>query len=311
MSPPAEITASRKTGRARGYIDWYRPQQRTLDLLNDANCVLEEYRKLWPLTARQIFYRLIGAYGYDKSDAFYSKLCHHLANARRAKAIPFHAIRDDGVTTYAMEHFADADAFRAMVRTKAETYRRDLMARQAVHVEVWCEAAGMVPQLTSVTDDYSIRAYSSSGFDSLTAKKNLADRICRIGKPAAILHLGDYDPSGQSMFTVITEDVGAFVMADRLNALVNVYFRRVALTEDQVAAYGLPTAPASTKDSRSKSWKGETCQLEALAPDQIARLLTEAIVEIVDTDQMNAELEEEEFERRQLTRLLPAPGDAA
>jgi hypothetical protein len=184
-----ETPASRKTGarggrkiaagRARGYIANYAPQAKTLVLLNDADAVLDEYREHWPLTCRQIFYRLIGAYGYDKTDAFYDRLCHHLANARRGRRIAFDAIRDDGVTTVRMQHFDDEEHLRAHQRKEAEGYRRNLLATQPLHVEVWCEASGMVFQLADVTQEFSIRVYSSSGFDSLTAKKELADRICR------------------------------------------------------------------------------------------------------------------------------------
>ena len=308
---PSAPGASPKSGRPRGYISNYRPQARTRALLGDVLAVLDEYRDHWPLTARQIFYRCVGAHGYDKSELFYATLCHHLANARRARLVPFDAIRDDGVTTFTMDHYADADAFRARIRRQAEHYRRDLMADQDIHAEIWCEAAGMTQQLSRVGDQYSIRCYSSSGFDSLTAKKALADRICATAKPAFILHLGDYDPSGEGIFKAATEDVQAFVRADRANAMVDVQFIRVALTEAQVSTYRLPTSAAKATDSRSKNWKGETCQLEALAPDQIATLLTAEIEKIVDVRRMNEALAAEENERLQLTRLLAAPVSTA
>jgi hypothetical protein len=292
------------SGRHRGYISDYKPSAETRRLLADVEAVLEEYRDHWPLAVRQIFYRLIGAHGYDKSERFYGRLCHHLANARRGRAIPFEAIRDDGVSTVILEHFTDADEFRSVMRHKAQNYRGNLMAGQPFHVEVWCEAAGMLPQLAKVAHAYSVQVYSSSGFDSLTAKKRLAERICEIGKPAIILHLGDFDPSGASMFDVIGEDVGKFVEADRPHGMVTVEFRRVALTAEQVESYALPTAPAKATDSRAKAWSGETCQLEALAPDQIADLLREAIDRIVDRDLINLDLEDEAEERHELTRLL-------
>ena len=295
---------SKASSRPRVYIADYRPHESTKRLLGDVLAVLDEYQKHWPLTCRQVFYRLVGAYGYDKSESFYAKLCHHVANARRARVIDFAALRDDGVTTYAMDHYADSDAFLAGMRAKAQAYRRDLMADQECHVEIWSEAAGMCQQLARIGEDFSIRAYSSSGFDSLTAKKALADRICSIGKPAVILHCGDYDPSGQAIFETVAEDVRAFVLADRSHGLIDVEFHRIALTADQVEDFDLPTAPAKASDSRSKNWKGETCQLEALAPDRIAVLVQAAIYGIVDTDLMDEALAVEEVERAQLTTLL-------
>jgi hypothetical protein len=192
------------------------------------------------------------------------------------------------------------------VRKMAEGYRRDLMAGQNVYVEVWCEAAGMLPQLAHVAGRFSIRCYSSSGFDSLTAKKHLADRICDIGKPAVILHLGDFDPSGVAVFDVIAEDVGAFVMADRPHGLVTVQFERIALTGGQVEQFQLDTAPPKATDSRTSRWSGGTCQLEALPPDEIARLLSAAIARHVDLDLMHEHALAGRIERRELVRgLLP------
>ncbi|WP_230312236.1 hypothetical protein [Paracoccus lichenicola] len=304
---PDDITASRKTGRARGYIENYRPQAKTLELLEQVKDVLDEYRQYWPLTCRQIFYRLVGAHGYDKTEAAYGRLCHHLANARRGRFIPFAAIRDDGVTTYRRDHFEDRDAFLRRVREMGRNYTRDKLAGQDLHIEVWCEAAGMLPQLDDVAEPYSVRAYSSGGFDSLTAKKDLAARICRIGKPTVILHLGDFDPSGVSIFDSVAEDVAAFVETDRPWGTIHVTFERVALTADQVRQYGLPTAPPKATDSRSKGWDGGTCQLEALPPNVIADILREAIERHISMVQLEIDRIDEERDRREIQTLLLAP----
>ncbi|WP_238381087.1 hypothetical protein [Alkalilacustris brevis] len=303
-------TAGRKTGRNRGYIEVYRPQQKTIDLLEQVQAVLDEYREYWPLTCRQIFYRMVGAHGYDKTENAYERLCNHLANARRGRLIPFYAIRDDGVTSYRMEHYDDRDAFLRHMRELASDYTRNKLADQDLHMEVWCEAAGMLPQLHDVSEPYSVQAYSSGGFDSLTAKKRLADRICRIGKPTVILHLGDLDPSGVSIFDSVAEDVAAFVEADRRHGLINVEFERIALTVDQVRTYGLPEAPAKATDSRSGRWDGGTCQLEALPPPIIADILREAIERHIDHELLQLDRDLEEQERKVITQLLlPAPED--
>jgi len=304
---PDEITASPKIARPRGYIANYNPQSKTRELLRQAETVLAEYRQYWPLTCRQIFYRLVGVYGYDKTESAYGRLCHHLANARRGRLITFDAIRDDGVTTYDLQHFDDREHFMRFVREAGEGYTRNRLAGQEKHIEVWCEAAGMLPQLYDVASGYSVPVYSSGGFDSLTAKKRLADRICEIGKPTIILHLGDYDPSGVSIFECVAEDVAAFIRADRPHGLMTVSFERVALTAEQVRAYDLPTSPPKISDSRSKGWNGGTCQLEALPPNVIAEILDEAIRRHIDVGQMAYDVSMEESERRMIVGLLPAP----
>lgn len=45
--------------RVKGFATW-RPQKKTLALLEDIDAVLEEYSGYLPLTIRQIFYRLVG-----------------------------------------------------------------------------------------------------------------------------------------------------------------------------------------------------------------------------------------------------------
>ncbi|WP_240611616.1 hypothetical protein [Roseovarius nitratireducens] len=298
-----QIAAGCKSGRARGYISDYRPYAKTRALLDQVQAVLDEYRQYWPLTCRQIFYRMVGAHGYDKSESAYGRLCNHLANARRARFIPFDAIRDDGVTTYRRDHFDDRDDFLRHVRSMGRRYTRNKLASQELHIEVWCEAAGMLPQIDDVSAPFSVRAYSSGGFDSLTAKKDLADRIVRIEKPAIILHLGDYDPSGVSIFDSVAQDVTAFVEADRPHGHVTVDFHRIALTRAQVAEYDLPTAPAKAS-THSKNWNGGTCQLEALPPNIIADILKEALWQHIDPSQYLEDCEAEKADREQITQLL-------
>ena len=312
MSTPTIVTSGRKTTRPRGYIEHYAPQEATMALLKDAIAVLDEYRDYLPLTGRQIFYRLANTKPeYPKTQRFSDRLNHHLGNARRGRMIPFSSIRDDGVSVYESDHYAGTDGFHAHVRSLAKNYKRDKMATQDVRLEVWCEASGMQPQLARVAERYSVSVYSCSGFDSITAKKMIADRACAAGKRAVILHLGDYDPSGVSLFKAVAEDVAEFVEKDRPHGYCSVEFVRVALTAEQVRAYALPTAPAKATDSRSKRWQGETCQLEALTPAQIAELLNDAILAQLDLQQLTSDIAAEEIERVQLTRALPAHSPTA
>jgi hypothetical protein len=49
--------------------------------------VLGEYADFLPLTIRQIYYRLVGVYGYEKSKGASNQLGEILNKARRAKVI--------------------------------------------------------------------------------------------------------------------------------------------------------------------------------------------------------------------------------
>jgi hypothetical protein len=303
---PSEITASRENRRSRprGYAAW-RPQVKTQRLLEQVQDVLDEYEAYLPLTVRQVFYRLVGSFGYEKTEHAYARLAEHLVRARRARLLPFDHIRDDGITTFEYQWFDGVEAFWNRVGGTIKTYRRDRQAGQRHRLELWCEAAGMAPQLARVADLYSVPVFSSGGFSSLTAVRMIVDRARHRSVPTVLLHVGDFDPSGASIFEASTEDAAAFLEEDRLLALQRLIPVRVALTAGQVAEYDLPTASPKPTDSRSKSWRGETCQLEALAPDIIAEVIGTAIEEWFDTQKLAEQIECERADRTELLRALP------
>jgi hypothetical protein len=279
-------------------------------LLEQVNEVLDEYADYLPLTVRQIWYRLVGSFGYEKTERAYSRLGEHLVRARRAKLISFDDIRDDGVTLYPVYWYSGIESFHADTAERIKSYTRNRQAGQDVRIELWCEAAGMGPQLAQVAHGYSIPVYSSGGFSSLTAVRNIVDRALERNCPTVLLHVGDYDPSGVSIFEAIAEDAAAFVEADRVILTQKIIAERVALTADQVERYELETAPAKPTDSRSRTWRGETCQLEALAPDDLAQIVLEAILRWIDLDVLDAVLRQEARDRAELLGL-PAPGETA
>lgn len=140
---------------------------------------------------------------------------------------------------------------------------------------VLCEAGGMAPMLARVANPYGVPVLTSGGFDSLTAKNELARELAdelASGLPVEVLHLGDLDPSGVHLFTSLAEDVSA--MTSTLAGAVPI-FTRLAVTPEQAENLGLPTAPAKTTDRRS--FAGETMQCEAIAPDVLSDILRRAI----------------------------------
>jgi hypothetical protein len=165
--------AQRKRTRVRGFAPW-QPQPDTLVLLDQVRGVLDEYDAYLPLTVRQIFYRLVGAHGYDKTEQAYERLSECLNRARRARLIPMDVIRDNGGAREKPYFWESGDAFLAAVRRQARTLRLDRTAGQPSWLVVACEAAGMVPQLARTVDPWGIEVISSGGFESTTEKHGFA-----------------------------------------------------------------------------------------------------------------------------------------
>ncbi len=288
--------------RPKGYAAW-RPQAKTRALLEQVDEVLELYADHLPLTVRQIFYRLVAAFAYEKTERAYARLGDHLVRARRSRLIDFYAIRDDGVVTYSSGWYASPREFQEETAYRIRNYRRDRQEGQRVRLELWCEAAGMAPQLARVANIFSVPVFSTGGFASLTTVRQIADRALDRDVPTVLLHVGDYDPSGESIFESIAVDAAAFVEADRPIRTLELIPRRVALVAAQVAAYELSTAPPKASDSRSRGWSGETCQLEALPPDTLADVVREAIEAELDLDQWLRQVEQERGDKAELLGL--------
>lgn len=287
--------------RPRGYMIW-NPRPATLAVVTAAANVLEEYSSYGPMTVRQIFYRLVGQYGYDKTELAYNRLAEYLVKARRSGLIRFSQIRDDGTSTEGGGGWQSRESFWRSVRMSADGFELDHQTDQPQEIEVWCEAAGMAPMLARMLDRWHIPVYSTGGFSSVTVTNELAGRIGRREKRTTLLHVGDFDPSGESIFTSMTEDVAAFLAGNSKFGLFEPV--RVALTEAQVEEYDLPTAPAKPSDSRSRNWYGETTQAEALPPDLLRDIMVAAVEEYIDDDALAEVLDLEARDKTEIDRVL-------
>jgi hypothetical protein len=274
--------------RARGWITW-NPNPETDRTLGAIERILREYRDYLPMTARQIFYRLIGQNQIIKTEQSYQRLLAILTKARRSGRIDFSAIRDDGTVSQAYAGWDDPEQWLRSLLPSACRFQRDLRQNQDVEVEVWVEAAGMVPQVAQMAYRYGVSTYSSGGFDSLTVKYQSARRIlgnAYDGRPTVVLHVGDLDPSGVALFNAAREDVNAFVRHEGESVMDWV---RVAVNLDHIEEYGLETAPPKPrKDNQNLpgGWEPDwpTVQAEAFAPDVLIGLIEDEIKLHVDGD---------------------------
>lgn len=262
--------------RPRGYADW-NPQKAGRDMVKAVDHVLTEYRDYLPMTLRQIFYRLVTKGAVDKTEKGYKKLCEHMNRARRAQLIPMESIRDDGTTVRMGHDFDNEDDLRHYLENFASDARLDLQRGQPVRLEVWSEAAGMVPQLERVAHKYGVPVISSGGFDSLTAKHDMALRYAGGGN-TTVLHIGDYDPSGVHIFSSLAEDIKAFVYGMDGD---DIAFERLLVLPEHIEEYGLPTAPPKASDRRSFG-DTRTVQAEAFDPATLAKILEDAIIALMD-----------------------------
>lgn len=295
----------------RGYAKW-KPKAEALYWVRVASQVLDEFQDYWPLSVRQIFYRLVADHGYDKTEAAYNRLTGYLSRSRRAGLLEWNAIRDGGLGRGVHARYFDGEeGFMDAVRRNAETMQLNRQQNQPAVIELWCEAGGMVPILQGIAGPYSCRVNTGGGYDSVTAKHRLAERVrdrAAAGLRTIILHVGDFDGSGEDMANVLHEDARHMVVRQVLDgvlageidedyqpehlrkemanlgshwsreailwALDHFDVQRVALTAKQVVERGVETAPPKPSDSRTVEFvRRNQWVVEELGTDQISAQL--------------------------------------
>jgi hypothetical protein len=262
--------------RDRGFVEWV-PKPATQVIIDQIKEVLEEYSEHLPLTARQIYYRLIDGQGHTKGKEFERQLYTILRRGRRAEVFDMDAIRDDGGTTETgPQAWESAEQWIDATRGEIEELRMDRQEGQDNRLVIYCEAAGMVPQIARVANRYGVHVMSSGGFDSITEKHAMGRDLDN----TEVLHIGDLDPSGIHVFISLAEDVSAF--AEHYGNDVD--FTRLAVTPKQVKKLKLHTSPRERNPDGT--WKDDrayphdfTCQAEAISPDDLANIVRDAITD--------------------------------
>lgn len=206
----------------RGYAAW-KPKAEAAYWLTQVREVLADYKQEWPLSNRQLFYRLVAERGYSKTEKDYDDLTKIVSRGRRAGYIDWAAIRDGGLGTGSPANFYDdADDFYDTVKSAATAMQLDRQRGQKQVIELWCEAGGMFPILSGIANPYSCRANTGGGYDSVTAKHRLAVRVAeraKVGLPTLVLHVGDFDGSGENMCDVLRDDAGQMALTQVARAL--------------------------------------------------------------------------------------------
>ena len=303
--------------RAKGFAEW-KPQKKTLRLLEDIDGVLEEYADYLPLTIRQVFYRLVGDQGYPKTENFYAAVQEASNRARRSGRIEFASIRDDGVSRRGGERhtYKTPRDYYKIHETLSNFYLRSWHDDQPTFVRLLSEASGMVPLLERAVGSLRIGVASSSGFDSLTVKHDLFEdalqRFKEHSQKTVLLHVGDHDPSGVSIHESMAEDLAAFCedssAADVDDQIIEL--RRVALLPEQISLYSIETTPDDIKptDSRSRAFLerglAPAAQLEAIPPETLTEIVRQAVEDALDMDVLRQSRDRERRERREVGKKL-------
>lgn len=226
-------------------------------------------REIQPCTVRQVFYQATVRGVVDKTEASYSKVQIALVALRRAGAISYGFIVDN--TRLQRKPVSYNDPAQAL-DTMARFYRKDLWQNADAYVEVWLEKDALSGVIYPTTASFDVPLMTARGYASLSFLSGAAEYIAQLDRPAYIYHLGDLDPSGVDAGRKIESTLRELAPA------AEIHFERLAVNDDQVDAWHLPTRPTKTTDSRAKKFGSNiSVEMDAIHPDMLRSLVHEAI----------------------------------
>ena len=191
------------------------------------------------------------------------------------------------------------------MRGTANVYRLDRQEGQPAYLEVFVEAHGGVEQVARTVgiDTFGMPVYSGSGFVTVTAVREIVLRAELREMPTMVLVLGDLEPAGRDIRDCVADDVQAFA-ENHDGAAIDV--RTIAFTAEQVDELGLIKQPTGAKKRSDYPWWPQdwTVEFEAVATDDLARILVATVEGLTDAETRQAVIEREAAERAELLRQM-------
>jgi hypothetical protein len=228
-----------------------------------------------PLSVRGVFYRVMSAGVVEKTEKEYGVVQRRVLKLRRSGDLPYEWIADGTrwhVKSRSWNNVEDA------LHDAAISYRRALWHDQPEYVEIWSEKEAISSIVSPITDSYDVPLMIARGFASETFLFSTARTIANVGKPTTIYQLGDHDPSGVAAWKHVQDRLREFAPE------ADITFSRIAVTEDQISGWSLPTRPTKTTDSRAKTFVGESVEVDAIPTSRLRGLVSDAIEQHIDPE---------------------------
>lgn len=257
-------------------------------------------------TLRQIFYRLVAALLIANTETTYKSLSRATVVAREEATIDPLAFQDRVRThTNGDYGYLSPDEFiddrLDQLRDSPDDYTRPMWTTQQVMPIIWLEKDALFTPITEIASRYRVKVYAARGYSSFTSVYEAAQDIQRLMIPVKVLQLTDFDPSGEDMVRDLEDRLTRYGAA-------GIELTKIALTSDQVSTLGLPPMPAKKSDPRyvrfAQSFGDQVVELDALPPDELERIVSTAIEELINQDAWNAEVEKAKQEKEEAQRRI-------
>jgi hypothetical protein len=292
--------------------------ERQSEFLAAAVDVINRLRNFWPLTVRQVHYKLLNdppltqvtkerneRWRYRNDTASYNKLSSLLVSARYLGHVPLTAL--DDLTRISREYeFGTWDSIAQFIRDETDGflsgYQRHRLEGQRNHVELLIEKNTLLNIVKPVADRFMLPYSVNRGYGNPSLWRKMELRWDKSGADRFILlTISDHDPEGFDLIDDATRS-----LRDLHNVPVEVV--RVGLTMEQIELETAPPAFAKETSSRFKQYvertgSNECWEVEAIDPEFLQTEVHDAVLSILDVEQLNAVQQRQAVEQGQVAAI--------
>jgi len=303
----SEAVASQDLGAAETPSSAYPPSRikrrraTSSEMQARADFLVDYSRRNGPVTVRGLYYQaeVHQVPGIEKDDAGYGKVQYQTLSLRRSGLLDYDWIAD---ATRWMRKPRSFDSIEDALRHTAAFYRRSLWRDTDEYVEIWVEKDALAGVIYPVTELYDVPLMVTRGFSSETFCYEAVAARAADERPYHVYYLGDFDRSGQDAGRSLEEKLVRFAAEKD----IEVIFETVAVTEEQIDTWKLPTRPHKRKSPADRKWPHAfACELDAIAPNVMRDLVEAAINRHLPQHQLRV-LQEAEASERMLLQAWTA-----
>lgn len=255
-----------------------------------------------PQSVRHVFYRLTDPRlqePVEKTERGYKQVQQRVAQMRRQGTISYGWIVDATRRGYHTHTYSGGGEFLGRY---AGVYRQNLWESVGTVVEVWVESRSLGGVLQRTCAELAVSLYPCGGFSSMTllweAAQSIRHDLDVWADQVEIIYAGDYDPAG-----VLIDQKVQDSLEDHLGRVVG--FHRVAVNQDQIQAWDLPTKPRKKNDRRRLDIQ-ETVEAEAIPAARIRGLVRQKVESFLPPGLMQRTRAAEKAERESLQLIADA-----
>lgn len=272
-------------------------QKQSLELLAQVQRIIDSYD--FALTLRQIYYQLVAKQIIPNEQRYYKKLSRLCVVGRDKGILPEEGFADRLREVDKLSSWPNLNEF---MQTVKRSYRKDKWQNQDNYVEIWTEKDALRSVLTEITYRYDVALMVTRGQLSRTEVYKTAGRYkAQEDKECYLYYCGDFDPSGLSIYDSIKKRLTDF------GASIN--FGRIALTEEHIKEYRLPSDPAKQSDPNYNKFvdlygSDMVVELDSLPPDILRRIIEGYILQNIHEGSLVRTLRREKDEKERLNKFI-------